>query len=65
MNDKTLFDRTRLETARLSMPCALYTAPPLEAGEMIFRRILNDFHIAPSLDAPHSPARKPTGGCEL
>ena len=50
MDDKTHFAKTRLETARLLILRALYAARPLEAGETILLRILNDFHFNYTLD---------------
>jgi hypothetical protein len=50
LDDKTHFEKTRLETARLLILRALYAARPLEAGDTILLRILNDFHFNYTLD---------------
>ena len=50
MDDKAHFEKTRLETARLLILRALYAARPLDAGETILLRILNDFHFNYTLD---------------
>src|SRR6266849_2692232 len=50
MDDRTHFEKTRLETARLLILRALYAARPIEAGETIVLRILNDFHFNYTLD---------------
>jgi len=50
LDDRTHFEKTRLETARLLILRALYAARPIEAGETIVLRILNDFHFNYTLD---------------
>ena len=50
MDDRTHFEKTRLESARLLILRALYAARPIEAGETIVLRILNDFHFNYTLD---------------
>jgi hypothetical protein len=50
LDDKTHFEKTRLETARLLILRTLYAARPIEADETIVLRILNDFHFNCTLD---------------
>jgi hypothetical protein len=50
LDDKTHFEKTRLETARLLILRTLYAARPIEADEAIVLRILNDFHFNYTLD---------------
>jgi hypothetical protein len=50
LDDKVRAGKIRLETARLLILRVLYAARPIEAGETILLRILNDFHFNHTLD---------------
>jgi len=50
LDDKTHFEKTRRESARLLILRILYAARPAEADEAILLRLLNDFHFNYSLD---------------